>query len=174
MVYSIDIGNRSEYLDNEYEVYGSSHSTKLEPLRFDNVTNAIPSLQNGIPKDKMLRTKTVDQFTEELSDKIFESILDSKKSIRTLLDEQLGIEVPVESYPDFNLFWEDILESNYEEIFDYLDASPKFKKTPYVPTKKNLEDTNYWKWKLIQILEFLLVNKIRRVFFSCNRKTQWY
>ena len=148
MVYSIDIGNRSEYLDNEYEVYGSSHSTKLEPLRFDNVTNAIPSLQNGIPKDKMLRTKTVDQFTEELSDKIFESILDSKKSIRTLLDEQLGIEVPVESYPDFNLFWEDILESNYEEIFDYLDASPKFRKrTPYVPTKKNLEDTNYWKWE---------------------------
>ena len=116
MVYSIDIGNRSEYLDNEYEVYGSSHSTKLEPLRFDNVTNAIPSLQNGIPKDKMLRTKTVDQFAEELSDKIFESILDSKKSIRTLLDEQLGIEVPVESYPDFNLFWEDILENNYEEI----------------------------------------------------------
>ena len=91
MVYSIDIGNRSEYLDNEYEVYGSSHSTKLEPLRFDNVTNAIPSLQNGIPKDKMLRTKTVDQFAEELSDKIFESILDSKKSIRTLLDEQLEL-----------------------------------------------------------------------------------
>ena len=85
----------------------------------------------------MLRTKTVDQFTEELSDKIFESILDSKKSIRTLLDEQLGIEVPVESYPDFNLFWEDILESNYEEIFDYLDASPKFRKEhlTYPPRK---------------------------------------
>ena len=45
------------------------------------------------------------------------------------------------------MFWEDILESNYEEIFDYLDASQNLEKNTLRTHQKNLEDTNYWKWE---------------------------
>ena len=147
LIYSTDISNRVQYIDENYESYGRS-SNKIEPISKDSVKNYVPQLRNGVPKEKLLRSKSTEQYSNEFSQKIFKLVLSNRKTLRTLLDEQLGIEIPSESYPDFRLFWENILENNYEAVFGFLDSAPIFREnTPFAPTQKNFQEANYWKWE---------------------------
>lgn len=147
LIYSADIGNRIQYIDENYDSYGR-YSNKIEPTNEDSVKNYIPQLKNGVPKEKLIRSKSTEQYTIESSQKILTKILLNRKSLKTLLDDQLGIEIPSESYPDFRTFWGNILENNYEAVFGYLDSAPIFRETTsYTTTQKNLQDVNYWKWE---------------------------